>query len=69
MRDSTCGILQSINFKNKGMTFEIIGTLLGVIVQGVMLSVVGSTTSCEQALEVDYNTQANPSGKDKLVNK
>jgi hypothetical protein len=58
------------------MSFEIIGTLLGVIVQGLMLSIYGSSTSCDQSLQsteqtrsVDYETQANATGKDKLVSK
>ena len=56
------------------MSFEIIGTLLGVIVQGLMLSIYGSSTACDQSLQsteqikaVDYDTQANATGKDKLV--
>ena len=55
------------------MTFEIIGTLLGVIVQGVMLSIVGSSTPCEIALGEenitnDIQTMSNDTSKDKLVN-
>ena len=58
------------------MSFEIIGTLLGVIVQGLMLSIYGSSAACDQSLKsteqikaVDYETQANATGKDKLVSK
>jgi hypothetical protein len=55
------------------MTFEIIGTLLGVIVQGVMLSIVGNSTPCEKALSDENNlndiqTTSNDTSKDKLVN-
>lgn len=53
------------------MTFEIIGTLLGVIVQGVMLSIVGSSTPCERALSEENNsndiqTMSSDTSKDKL---
>jgi hypothetical protein len=67
------------------MSFEIIGTLLAAGIQGLMLSLVGSSTSCDVTLRpakstkpayflnatsvIEFDAPANATGKDKLVNK
>ena len=74
---------KSVLHTNKGMCFEIIGTLLAAGIQGLMLSIVGSTTSCKVTLAAFYPTEPNmvnsteslmhleapqnATGKDKLV--
>ena len=65
------------------MSFEIVGTLLAAGIQGLMLSIVGSSTSCKVTLGgvakptdptflnatrlFDFEAPANATGKDKLV--
>jgi hypothetical protein len=66
------------------MSFEIIGTLLAAGIQGLMLSLVGSSTSCDVTLRpakateptfinatslIEFAAPTNATGKDKLVNK
>ena len=66
------------------MSFEIAGTLLAAGIQGLMLSIVGSSTSCKVTLGdqakpteptflnasslIDFAAPANATGKEKLVN-
>ena len=66
------------------MSFEIIGTLLAAGIQGLMLSLVGSSTSCDVTLRpakstkptffnatsvIEFAAPANATAKDKLVTK